>query len=303
MPTIAEPNRQKILRPGAYSAAQSYAQKRMRIFPTNAAKRPLIEHGHLGASTDSEMIEAWWARWPFASPAWAIPDDVVVVDIEHDGFKAFEELAGMPVDAVETPTSVTGRGGRHLFFKATVAHKNAVRLNGQPIDVRCSGGYVLLPFPGSGRRWLPNKPRTMAPEPDWLTTLAVRPTATSGTPASAGKLPKAGADADSGPRADGAAAYPGVDSDLGMASLVGMIRDIRDAPNGHQEVSLNNMALRIGSLIAAGELGEHAVGLFKRAAFDLPSYDPRRPWSKLEISKKIDRGVDRGRLQPRRERP
>ncbi len=154
-------------------AALVYVSLGWPIFPCASNKRPLVEGGFKSATTDPKQIIEWWSRWRHGEPAVALAPIELVVDLDrkgsHDAFKDFERLAGFPVDQFASPQATTPSGGRHLFCSTgRRKFRNMTRIGGTAIDVRTAGGYVLLPAPGNGRSWLPNKSRTFAPVPNWL---------------------------------------------------------------------------------------------------------------------------------------
>jgi len=150
--------------------AYAYAAVGMAIFPCGANKRPLTLHGFKDATTDEETIAAWWRSCPFADPAWAVPTDIVVLDLDGGaGLKSFAAEEGRDADSIETPTATTPRGGLHLITSAGgVAYRNSVRVNGKGVDLRTAGGYIVLPSAGSGRAWIKPLSIPLAPAPAWV---------------------------------------------------------------------------------------------------------------------------------------
>jgi hypothetical protein len=161
--------------------ALAYAAHGLPIFPVAANKEPLTKHGFKDASTDPGVIEALWARWPHADPAWALPETVVVVDLDvkrgRNGLRDFERIAGRNPRAVTTPIASTPSGGLQLFFDADDrTYSNRVTIGGTAVDLRTIGGYVVLPAAGNGREWVRRLSNTpMAPAPDWLACAVKRP--------------------------------------------------------------------------------------------------------------------------------
>ena len=45
-------------------AARAYAGAGRRVFPVCRDKRPLTTHGKNDATSDIEIIDGWWTRWP-----------------------------------------------------------------------------------------------------------------------------------------------------------------------------------------------------------------------------------------------
>jgi hypothetical protein len=158
--------------------ALAYASIGMAVFPTGTNKKPVIRggHGFEDATADEPVIRAWWERYPYADPAWALPAGVVVVDLDaksgRNGRRDFEVLEGKPPDAVETPIATTPSGGLHLFYDAggRTLRQFAGAIPGHPgIDTRVGGkGFVVLPAPHNGRRWLKPLSTPLAPAPAWL---------------------------------------------------------------------------------------------------------------------------------------
>jgi hypothetical protein len=154
--------------------ALAYAGAGMEVFPVGANKKPLTKHGLKDASTLEAVIRAWWGRHPHADIAWAVPADIVVLDLDvgkgGDGFRDFVAREGTHANDVPTPQASTPRGGRHLLFSANGgAYKNGVRLNCLAIDLRTVGGYVVLPGPDNGPAWLRPLVPPFALVPKWVT--------------------------------------------------------------------------------------------------------------------------------------
>lgn len=174
------------------ASARWYASTlRWPVFPLRArGKTPLTTHGFKDASRDLDQIARWWTEWPEANigiPTGPVEDggcgmDVLDVD-GPDGIRAWAQIkhAACPPGCCDiafcpapgpfnihaiafTPGDGVDRGpGRHLYLPAT-GKGNTTRLNGQALDWRGRGGYVVAaPSVGlSGARysWLqrPVKP-------------------------------------------------------------------------------------------------------------------------------------------------
>lgn len=79
------------------------------------------------------------------------------------------------------------------------------------------------------------------------------------------------------------------------ATLAGVCADIRSAPDGAQETTLNAGCWKIGALVAAGHLGERqAFNELLDAALAMPSYDERRKWSAHALRTKVQRSMVAG---------
>ena len=111
-------------------------------------KSPLTPNGFLDATTDPDVIRAWWARWPDANVAIATGHpgpDVLDVDNkpEGSGFAALSRIkrAGLLTGAralMRTPSN-----GIHVYFTGSTQTCHSIpRLF---LDFKASGGYVLVP--------------------------------------------------------------------------------------------------------------------------------------------------------------
>jgi hypothetical protein len=96
------------------------------------------------------MINLWLGRWPNAN--WALPTGpdtgftVLDIDLRHDGFRSFAELQQQRGSMPDTLRSVTGGGGRHLFYACPPGLVIPSMRGWMPgIDIRSDGGYVILP--------------------------------------------------------------------------------------------------------------------------------------------------------------
>jgi hypothetical protein len=258
--------------------ALAYARGGLAVFPCNAQKRPLTEHGVKDATTDETHIRSWWTRAPFADVGWAVPAEIVVVDLDvdvgADGIKEFMEREGAHPDGVATPQASTPRGGLHLLFSANGAtYRNNVKINGSAIDLRTVGGYVILPGPGNGRTWTKPLALPFAEAPAWL-----RPAPALESVAPVIARPFTG------------------ETFYARTALQSACAAIRSAADGSQESTLNRECYSIGGLVGGGELElEAAVEALTAAANAMPAY--REPWTGLEA--KVRHGVTDGAREPR----
>jgi hypothetical protein len=283
--------------------ALAYAALGARVFPCRADKTPLTPRGCKDASSDPAIIQAWWARWPYADIGLAVANSFVVVDIDRkaglgDGYNDFLELEGREASSVPTPTATTPSGGLHLYYRTSGAkYRNVVRVNGFAVDVRSVGGYVIAPGPGNGRQWIRSPRGPWAPVPAWLSG---RTRDEAGPKTRCKEAVKSAIAADladtlTALRPNGR--YCG-DTPYGRATLTGACTDICSAPNGEQETTLNRTCFKIGLLIGTGELGPRAEAEVLEAAFAMQSYDLRRPWLRAEIEAKVRRAIADGMRLP-----
>lgn len=129
-------------------AAAAYASYTCQVFPcAPQSKKPLIDNGYKGASTDADQIAAWWGQWPDANVALACaPSGYIALDVDphrlDDAGRAFvaDLEANHPTATQDTPT-----GGCHYLYMLPPG----VTLSNSPgdlpagVDVRANG-YILL---------------------------------------------------------------------------------------------------------------------------------------------------------------
>jgi bifunctional DNA primase/polymerase-like protein len=168
-----------------HEAALDLAAHGWRVFPCiptgPKAKAPLTTHGHLDATQEVSVIEAWWAKWPEAMIGAPVPNALAVLDIDprHGGsYEALDEACG-PLPETLTSWSGRGDGGRHLFWRRPAGELTSTKLP-KGIDLKVGGkGYVILPpsiHPVSGEpyRW---EIHDVASLPARAKALLVRPAA------------------------------------------------------------------------------------------------------------------------------
>jgi Bifunctional DNA primase/polymerase, N-terminal len=139
-------------------AACELASAGWRVFPCwpagPRAKSPLTEHGHLDATRNPELIRKWWTRWPYAMIGAAVPDSLIVLDVDPRNGGDTDDLGPLP------PTlrvwSGRGDGGVHLYFRRPDGPVVATRLP-RGVDLK-GNGYCIVPpsvHPTSGKpyRW------------------------------------------------------------------------------------------------------------------------------------------------------
>jgi len=123
-------------------AALTYAANLgWRVLPTGPDKRPLLLHGVNDASSDLNVIDAWFARWPDANVAVATgAPGPQVLDVDHP------ELAPAAIaDLHAAAEAITGRvdgTGRHLYFAAGADDRTRKWPWG---ELRGAGAYVVAP--------------------------------------------------------------------------------------------------------------------------------------------------------------
>ena len=156
--------------------ALALAARGFHIFPCRPRdKRPATANGLKDATTDPDIIEAWWRQQPDNNIAIATgaASGIFVVDV--DGLDAEAALRRLEAEHGALPATVeaiTARG-RHIYFKYPEEPvRNSAGKIGTHIDVRGEGGYVLCPpsVHPSGRRycWSVDSANSIANAPGWL---------------------------------------------------------------------------------------------------------------------------------------
>lgn len=177
-----------------------YASAGLAIFPLHADKTPRTTNGMKDATTDPDLIKAWWQLWPDALIGCRIPADLVVIDVDpkHSGMATWKLLKDTYGKLPATRAHQSGRndGGGHLWFRRPNGKLSVRRLNrwakehgtGEAagkhswvagIDLlHHNHRYTVLPpspHPATGApyRWVEHRDldTTPADMPDWLAEL------------------------------------------------------------------------------------------------------------------------------------
>ena len=132
-------------------AALLWARDGYRVFPCEPrGKKPLIRKWRENATTDEEMIQRWWRKWPDANVGLVAgrTSDLWVLDIDgQEGDDSLTRLEQKHGTLRQTWEAVTG-GGWHLYFGMPSDGRdirNSAGQLGQGLDVRGTGGYVIEP--------------------------------------------------------------------------------------------------------------------------------------------------------------
>lgn len=272
-------------------AALGYAERGWPVFPCRwdgpARKRPLTRNGFHDATTDPDTLTRWWRQWPFALMAAptgpAIGAVVLDIDVKDDASNGWDSLEDLGHSILpDSPVAHTASGGCHWYFTNPERElKCSTGLLGPGLDVRSSGGYVVLPSPDSGYEWDPIvnfDTVPLAPAPDWL--WPPKPSRAS--------LPKAPLRPVQGL------------SPYGTATIEGACKSIVNAPNQEQERVLNAECFSVGTAAGAGLVPpDIALRALLSAAGSMPDYDASRPWRPEEIDLKVRRAFAAGEANPR----
>lgn len=256
-------------------AALAYAAKGWPVFPLRPrAKLPATTHGLKDATTDEAKIRDWWTREPAANIGYATGNGVTVVDIDEIGAwtDLLEDARAPDPDTSRVETS----RGYQLFFRTTTPIRNSAGKLSAGVDIRGDGGYVVLPpsvHPsGHVYRWDRNGDPSEIPE--WLHERITRPPKPA-TRVRTHDLP------------------PGDDTPYGRAALEAETAIVAGAIEGTRNDRLNTAALKLGSLVAGGDLNEHEV---RNALLDAAL---AVGLSETEATATINSGMSAGMARPR----
>jgi hypothetical protein len=166
------------------SVAIDYVLAGLPVFPIKpCTKEPATRHGLKDASLLITDMERWWTDNPIYNIGIAIPDGMVVVDVDtkHDGLTKFAELVDSRGSLPVTWEADTGGGGKHYWLSTAVTEFKGRIDDG--IDLRVGGKHYVVAPPsvhpnGSVYRWVtPMMPMagTPAAAPQWLEQLIAKP--------------------------------------------------------------------------------------------------------------------------------
>lgn len=162
-------------------AALSYIERGLAVFPCKG-KIPATPNGFKDATTDKAQAERWFTdgKYNIGIPT-GLASGFWVLDLDgREGLVSFQKLQVENGMVPDVPFTTTGGGGQHFLFKVNGAEiRNTTKLNGQQIDVRGDGGYIIAPpsrhESGNEYRWgrsLDEACLVVAPE--WLVDLVTR---------------------------------------------------------------------------------------------------------------------------------
>lgn len=123
-------------------------------------KIPMTAHGVKDATTDRQLIAAWWPAGARRNIGARVPRSLLVLDIDPQNGGSLAELAdaaGGQLPRTLTVHSGRGTGGRHLYFLNPGGALTSTRLPAG-IDVKTETGYLVMPpslHPDTGQpyRW------------------------------------------------------------------------------------------------------------------------------------------------------
>jgi hypothetical protein len=258
------------------------------VFPCGADKAPLTAHGLHDAVADEPGVRDLFHRPGVAMigvPTGAV-SGFVAVDLDvKEGRPGLEWLAANEHRIPRTRRHSTQSGGVHLLFAAPEGRRirNSASKLAPGVDVRGDGGYVIVP-PSPG--YAITDDAMPAPMPGWLLDLVDPP------------VPEPAAIA---PRRE---VTSGDGSKYGLAALDSECEAIMAAPFGQQETTLNGACLKIGALVAGGEIAaDFAIHSLTSAALGMASQPGKTPWNPSKLREKVRRDFADGQRQPRQAPP
>ena len=252
-------------------AALAYAGRGLKVFPlAPRSKKPAGgSRGFLDATCNEATIRKWWTDESEGNVGLACAaSGLVVIDIdvpgpEHtqDGRPTLAALCDELGPLPETCEAITGTGGRHLVFQAPAGAAFRGSL-GPGLDMRHHAYIVVAPsvHPSGGTyRWL-RSPLDEMPAPlpaTWLARMAKPvPTVATRPPTTV--------------NAAGSSAY-------GRTAVDAELERVSAAPTGTRNNSLNEAALKLGSLCAGGEISDVRDDLVLAAMYaGLPEGEARK---------------------------
>lgn len=211
------------------------------------AKHPRLAHGLKEASTDLELVNEWWGRWPNANVGLRTGVAFDVLDLDGDEGRASIKAA-LEEQSIELPTgpsTKTGGGGSHLLFLPTGAGNRAGIL--PKVDWRGRNGYIVAPpsvhASGQAYLWRTSMELELPPAPEWLSRIVAPPRDEQRPRGEVKFLP--------GSAGDG--------TPYGLQALDAELAELARAQQGERNASLNECAFALYQLVAGGELRENVV--------------------------------------------
>lgn len=111
------------------------------------AKHPRTKRGAHDATTNEDVIRAWWAQWPDANVGMTLANLAVVdVDPRNGGTATLDDLAAKHGALPDTVTALTGGGGQHYLYRVPADQPLAGKL-GPGIDLKHGAGSYIVVAP------------------------------------------------------------------------------------------------------------------------------------------------------------
>ncbi len=255
-------------------------------------KVPALKDWDRRATLDLDQVRAWWEHRPYNIGISCRAAGLLVVDLDQGVPHGRDVLADLAreygaEDPRDTYTVATPSGGEHRYFHAPDAPlRNTVGKLGRHVDTRSAGGYIAAP--GSIRRTTSGlrlykvaRDLPVAPAPAWLVAILCPPEP---------EPPAEPAGPVDPPAPRRVRAYR-------AAVVDGETQRVREARPGTRAHVLFTAACRLGELVGAGWLDDHAATavLLDAAAH----HNGVEGWTDREALRHITNGIATGRRRPR----
>lgn len=261
-------------------AGLNYSSRDWIVFPVDKNKRPVCKWQE-EATTNPDAIQRLFSRPSATGIAIATGprSKILVLDLDRkngvDGIKTCQGLEDELGTLPQTLQQKTGSGGLHLFFQypQDVVIRNSAGKLGSGIDVRGQGGYVVAPpslNQAGAYEWLNDFEPAPLP-PAWMNLLI-----------------------DKSKSKTLSSILSSTTSRYGQKALLKESLAVANTPEGQRNNALNISALKIGQLVAGGEIASSdAIKTLMDAAImcGLPE---------REAFTTISSGLNKGMTEPRK---
>lgn len=291
-----------------HEAARAYALRGWMVFPIRpGGKIPATPNGFKDASRDLVEIDKWWggrAGWEKRNVAivtsrssgiWTLDSDIDPETGEFTGEAEIERLQAIHGPLPPCPMQSTPKGGRHRLFAwpqdggdlpRRIKFASGLDALGSRIEggEELAGYFIIAPSERTDGKyeWIVHPDDCPPPQaPMWLVQM-VRDARTERPE----DLPRIAP-------VIGASTTP-----YGRKTLAALCQDIATCVNS-QDVNLIAKATRIGSVQAGGNIDyQEAFTSAVEAAMQMKNMDPKYPWTRKLIEKKVAKAMAHGAKDP-----
>lgn len=145
--------------PSVLEVARQYAAFGFRVIPVLQNKQPAFKDWPNLATTDPNIVNDWWQKYPTANVGICPDADFCILDIDvkNGGFESLARLEAEHGKVIGGGESVTGGGGRHFFFRVDPARELNRKPAGKDGGIEIiHKGHQAIEFPSihaSGNRY------------------------------------------------------------------------------------------------------------------------------------------------------